>query len=345
MNTILVFRPDHIGDVVLTTAALRALRLGFPRARLSILIGSWSQPILSGNTDIDELIVCDLPGLTRGSRVHWGQVAATIRQLRQRDFSAIVNLRTAASTALFTYLCGGQTRWGFAAPKSRWAGTHTIPFEKTRHVVDASLDLVRAMGCPTPTPAALRLFPDESAQHRAAALLRELSPPFVVLNQGAGHPAKLWEPDRWARVADWVAAHGYAPVFSGSPAEQGAVEAIRHRMDHPSLNLAGRCDLLTFAAVLDRSRFVVTVDSASLHMAVAMQTPVVALFGPTDSRRWGPYANGCPNVVIEKQGTCRYCKRQKGCRARTCMKMIEVDEVIAGLQSLCRSEQQSSAPP
>lgn len=132
-------------------------------------------------------------------------------------------------------------------------------------------------------------------------------------------------------MADWIAENGYTPVFSGSTKKWEAVEAIRHRMDHTSINLAGHCDLLTFAEVIGRSPCVVSVDSASRHMAVAMQTPVVALFGPTDSRRWGPYPNGCANVVVEKQGDCSFCKCQSGCPERAYMKMIETEEVIEAI--------------
>jgi predicted lipopolysaccharide heptosyltransferase III len=334
MNTILVFRPDHIGDVILTTPVFQALRLGFPHAHIAVLIGSWARDILSGNPDVDETIICNLPGLARAGKARWKVAIAVMNQLRRRRFDAIVNLRTAASTASFSRLCGGETRWGFDVPKARWAWTHSIPFDPTRHVVDAALDLVGAMDCPFSGPANLRLFPDEQARQQAALLLEEISPPFVILHQGAGYPAKLWEADRWHQVADWIAERGFSPVFSGSPAEKDAIDQIRRRMIHPSFNLAGRCDLMSFAEIIGRSSCMVTVDSASMHMAVAMRTPVVALFGPTASRRWGPYPNGCTNIVIEKRGDCRFCKLQKGCAERKCMKMIETTEVIEALEQL-----------
>ena len=95
-------------------------------------------------------------------------------------------------------------------------------------------------------------------------------------------------------MADWIAARGHTPVFSGSTAEKDPIDQIRHHMTHPSLNLAGRCDLMTFAEIIGHSRCMVTVDSASMHMAVAMRTPVVALFGPTASRRWGALSQWLP---------------------------------------------------
>lgn len=343
---LLVFRPDHIGDVILTTPMLRALRLGFPRTHITILIGSWARDILSGNPDVDEIIVCDLPGLTRGAPVRWRDVLATLWKLRRRRFDAIINPRTSAVTALLSLLCGGGNRWGYDLPKSGWAWSDSIPFDPTCHVVDAMLDLAGAMGCDVPQDAALRLFPDERARHRADVILGTIRSPFVVLHQGAGHPTKIWEPERWAAVADWVAEQGYTPVLSGSAKERDAVQGIRSRMKHEAVNLAGHCDLLTFAEVIGRSRFMVSVDSASMHMAVAMQTPVVALFGPTDSRRWGPYANGCPNVVVEKKGECPFCKRHQGCPERECMKKIPADQVIAAAAQVIEAlANDSSAAP
>jgi predicted lipopolysaccharide heptosyltransferase III len=334
MDSILILRPDHIGDVLLTTPALHALRLGFPTAHIAVLVGSWSREILSGNPDVDEIIICNLPWLARGAQAGWRNVITTVRHIRQRNFDTIVNLRVAASTALFAVFCGGRTRWGFDVLKSRWAWTYIVPFDPTCHVVDASLDLVRAIGCPITDPPTLYLFPDEQAHHQADLLLREIVSSFVILNQGAGYLAKCWDPDRWAMVADRIAEQGLTPVFAGSRSEWKAVEAVRRRMRYPSVNIAGRCSLLGFAAVVEKSRCVITVDSAPMHIAVAMRTPVVALFGPTDSRRWGPYPNGCSNIVIEKQGDCRYCKRLKGCRERRCMKMIGVEEVTEAVESL-----------
>ena len=334
MDSILVFRPDHIGDVILTTPALQALRRGFPEAHIAVLIGSWARDILAGNPDIDETIICNLPGLVRGGRARWGTTLALMHRLRRRRFDAIINPRTAASTAFFSRLCGGATRWGFDLPKARWAWTHSIAFEPTRHIVDAGLDLVGAMNCPLLDSPKLRLFPDDQARRQAALLLEDIPSPFIILHQGAGHPGKIWEADRWTQLGNWIAERGHTPVFSGSPDEMAPIDQIRHHMAHPSANLAGRCDLMTFAEIIGHSRCMVTVDSASMHMSVAMRTPVVALFGPTASRRWGPYPNGRLNIVVEKQGNCRFCKRQKGCAARKCMKMIATTEVIQGLEQL-----------
>ena len=234
----------------------------------------------------------------------------------------MINTRTAASTALYSILCGGKSRWGFDSPKSGWAWTHSVPSDTSRHIDDASLDLVKALGCPVPSLPGLSLHPDEVAGNGADLLVREIHGPFVILHQGAGHPAKIWEPDHWAHLADWVAQSGFTPVFTGSAGERTAIQRIQREMSRGSVSLAGRCDLSTFAEVIRRS--LISVDSASMHMAVAMQTPVVALFGPTDSRRWGPYPNGVDNVVVEKRGGCAFCKIEKGCLERSCMKMIGV---------------------
>ena len=217
MDSILVFRPDHIGDVILTTPALQALRRGFPEAHIAVLIGSWARDILAGNPDIDETIICNLPGLVRGGRARWGTPLALMQRLRRRRFDAIINPRTAASTAFFSRLCGGATRWGFDLPKARWAWTHSIAFAPTRHIVDAGLDLVGAMNCPLLDSPKLRLFPDDQARRQAALLLEDIPSPFIILHQGAGHPGKIWEADRWTQLGNWIADRGHTPVFSGSP--------------------------------------------------------------------------------------------------------------------------------
>ena len=115
----------------------------------------------------------------------------------------MVNTRTAGSTA-YTFMAGGGLRWGFDAPKSRWACNRTIPLQTNRHVVDANLDLARAIGCPVPSSPTLMLYPDAAAGLGADMLLRSVDTPFIILHQGAGHRSKLWHCERWARVADGV---------------------------------------------------------------------------------------------------------------------------------------------
>ena len=333
IERVLVFRPDHIGDMILTTPLIRALRMGFPGTHLAVLSGSWSRDILVGNDDVDEVIPCDLPGMARYQPAPWGLALATLAWIRQRRFDLVVDTRTACSTALYSLMAGGRIRLGYDGPKCRWAFNRKIPLPDHLHVVDASLDLAASIGCPRPRTPRLMLYPDASARLGADLLLSGVKEPFVILHQGAGHCAKLWNPKRWAETADWVAGLGFEPVLSGNHREREQVEDIRRQMSGSSHNIAGRCDLPTYAEIVSRAHLMISVDSAPVHVAAAMQTPVVALFGPTDSRRWGPYPNGCHNQVLDKKQT----PWTRGSGDPRCMAVHQVGEVASAVEQVLGS--------
>ncbi|RLG46814.1 MAG: hypothetical protein DRN92_04520 [Thermoproteota archaeon] len=333
MSSILVIRPDHIGDVLLTTPLLEALRKGFPDAKISILIGSWSREVLYRNPDVDEIIVCDLPWLARSkdSWSKWSRVFITAYHIRKRRFEVTVNPRIAVKSALFSFLCGGKFRWGFDVPKSRWAWTNVVKYNSNKHVVDCYLDIAKNLGCPVDTPL-LKLFPSEADEMYAESLLHDKHN-VVVISPGAGCEARLWEPDRWAKVADYIVENGFKVLFTGTTAERALIERIRSQMRKESVSLAGHLRILQLASVIKRSICVLSLESAPMHIAVAMRTPVIALFGPGNSQQWGPYENGLPNVVVEKPIECRACKKSR-CRSRKCMKLIEVSDVIEAFDNV-----------
>ena len=300
---ILLLRPDHIGDLILTTPALHAVRQALPNAHIAILVGSWSAAVLDGNPNLDEIIVCDFPWIGQSSHTSWKTLLKTLREIRGRNFDHILNFRVAAKAASFSRLCKGKQRWGFDVAKSRWAWTQTVSYSTDRHVVDNYHDLVNALITSIDpntlqTQPTFQIFPTPEDENHVDQLLKDTEPP-VVLGAVSRRPEKSWQPDRWAKVADHIAEQGFPIMFSGAPSESEEIETVQSQMNHPSVNLAGQCSLIQFAALLKKSHCIVTLDSSAVHFATAVQTPTVALYGPTSSRHWGPYPNGQPFVVVE----------------------------------------------
>ena len=294
---ILILQPNHMGDLLLTTPFLHSIRRGFPDASLSILVGSWSAGLLKGNTDPDEIIVCNLPWLHGSDASSWRNLLLTLRHVRKRQFDHVLTLPVSAQTAGFAVLCGGQTRWGFDAAKSHWAWTQVLPSHWELHVVDTYMDMARNFGAP-PLPVQFRIFPETEDCTPVDDLLGEGLPP-VVLGVTARRPDKFWRPDRWAAVADTVVDRGFRVLINGGPSEGDQVGAVRSLMVHNATSLVGRFSPLQFAALLKRCACLITLDSFPMHLGVAVDTPVIALFGSTHPHRWGPYPNGQPNRIIE----------------------------------------------
>ena len=320
---ILLVRPDHLGDVLLTTPALHALRRGRPEAHISLVVGSWSAGLLRGNPDVDEVIVCDLPWLARSGGGNWAALLSTLRQLRARRFDRIVSFRVAAKAACFSRLCSGGQRWGFDVAKSRWAWTHRVPYDWHGHVVDNYMELVKAIGA-EPMPPRFRLFPETADQSAVAAFVDDT--PIVVLGVTAGHADKFWLPERWAAVGDHLAAAGFRVLISGGSSEGEYVEAVRQGMGGAATPLVGTFNLLQFAGLLQRSFCLVTLDSFPMHVGAAVGVPVIALMGATSSSQWGPYDTGRPRLVIEPPPEVP--------RNAQAMQWISIEHVIEGFEQI-----------
>ncbi len=295
---ILIFRPDHIGDLLLTTPAIYALRKAKPRAHISVLTSSWSSPILLGNPDIDDILICDLPWLDRGENPSWLPLLPTIHQIRTQQYDHILNFRIAAKAAAFSRLLGAKERWGFDVLKSRWAWTHTAPYDPNQHVVDNYMALARTYTRSEDTPVHFRIFP-ETADLSAVDEFMHNSPLAVVLGVTSGRPDKSWLPDRWATVADHIAKDGFRILLNGGPTEETDVQMVQSLMHHPAENLVGRFSLLQFAGLLKRCAAIITLDSFPMHLAAALGIPTIALFGANSSTLWGPYPGNYPRIIVE----------------------------------------------
>ncbi len=295
---ILIFRPDHIGDLLLTTPALYALRQAKPDAHISALVSSWSSPILTGNPDIDDILICNLPWLDRSANPSWWSLLPIIRQIRSQQFDRILNFRIAAKAAAFSRLLGAKERWGFDVLKSRWAWTHAVTYNPNQHVVDNYMALARAYTRSEDTPVHFRIFPETTDLSSVGEFMHN-SPPAVVLGVTSGRPDKSWLPDRWAKVADHIAKDGFRILLNGGPTEETDVLMVQSLMHHPAENLVGRFSLLQFAGLLKRCAAIITLDSFPMHLAAALGIPTIALFGANSSTLWGPYPGNYPRIVVE----------------------------------------------
>ncbi len=297
---ILIFRPDHIGDLLLTTPALYALRQAKPDAHISALVSSWSSPILTGNPDIDDILICNLPWLDRSANPSWWSLLPIIRQIRSQQFDRILNFRIAAKAAAFSRLLGAKERWGFDVLKSRWAWTHAVPYNPNQHVVDNYMALAHAC-LPAHTRNSsvnFRIFPETTDLSSIDEFMHN-SPPAVVLGVTSGRPDKSWLPDRWAKIADHIAKDGFRILLNGGPTEETDVLMVQSLMHHPAENLVGRFSLLQFAGLLKRCAAIITLDSFPMHLAAALGIPTIALFGANSSTLWGPYPGNYPRIVVE----------------------------------------------
>ncbi len=339
MRNILVIKLRYIGDVLLGTPVLRALRERFPQARLTMVVNLGTEDILKWNPDVDEVLV-----------VGRGELDAQFRflnELRRRRFDAVIDLTDGDRSAVMARLSGAPVRIGFNE-EHRWRGLLYTSVVRVRpgvvHRLERDLEAVRVLGIePKPWLPVLRTSPEDEAE--AARLLEEVgigecegkgTPPLAMLLPGARYWFKAWPVERFAELADRLTGVvGCRVLVGGDAREREVAEAIRTRSRFAPTVLAGRTTLRQFSAVLKRCALFVGNDNGPMHMAAALGTPVVALFGPSDPAVWGP--RGEQHRIFYKELDCRACFHPDCFRGdQNCMRLITVDEVWAAAQELLR---------
>jgi heptosyltransferase-1 len=287
---VLVVRTGAIGDVVNALVFAAALRDARPRAFIGWVAHPLVVPLLAENPAVDTVHVWPRSSGLGGFR----RLMTGVRRAR---YDLAVDLQRLQKSALVARLSGAPRVLGYDRRRAKelshlWLRERIAPGDPREHMVAQYLSFARHLGLPAGAPR-WPLPPLDDARVRAAAALAPLGgAPFVVLNLGASKPENRWPVASFAALADTLGA-GAAPtpalVLTGGPAERDVADEVLARTARVQLDLVGRTDLLTLAAVLERAQLVVTGDTGPMHLAVAVGARVLALFGPADPSRTGPY--------------------------------------------------------
>jgi len=331
VERVLVRGTNWIGDAVLTTPALTALRAGFPDARIALLAKTAVAELLQGHPAVDDIVLYRDPGPHAGLG---GKLSLAIQLSRGRYDLAIL-FQNAFEAAAITALAGIPNRYGFATDGRSLLLTHRVPLTpniRRRHQVEYYLDLLRPLGIPVdPVAPTLRTTLEEDAA--AVEYLRAfgVEPARVVigLNPGSVYgSAKRWLPERYAHVADRLAAeHEACVLIFGGRGEESLGAAIAGMMKAPTIVLSGRTSVRQLMALIKRCRLFITNDTGPMHIAQAFGVPLVAIFGPTDPATTSPFGKG--HELIRKPVDCSPCLLRECPIDHRCMQRIGADEVYA----------------
>lgn len=344
---VLVIRPDHLGDILLTFPALRLLRQSLPEARITALVGPWAAPAISLNPDVDAVETCPFPGFTRRTKGSpWAPYALLrdeARRLRSQNFDAALILRPDHWWgAMLARLAGIPIRTGYDVPECLPFLSQALPLQHDRHHVEHSLNLVRALAGDAAASFRPELFYPVSAEDaRFAAEMDSCWPgdgPLVVVHPGSGAPVKLWTPQGFAAVADGLTERRQARVVvTGGPGEEALVRAVAHSCIHNPYILMG-VSLGRMAALLSRARLAVGLDSGIMHLAVAVGTPSVHLYGPVARTAFGPWGLAERHAVITSDLPCIPCNRldypPRELSKHPCVRDIPASKVLEAAERL-----------
>ncbi|MCS7246296.1 MAG: glycosyltransferase family 9 protein [Thermomicrobium sp.] len=349
---VVLVRPDHLGDAILSFPALRLLRSTAPRLRRTILTGPWNREVFEHSGLAHEVVTLPFPGFTRSTRSHpiapYRLLVQEAARLRRRAPLAIVLLREDHWWgAWLGALAGIPIRIGADHPAVARFLTHRLA-HRSGHVAAVSIELaaaaLRLLGydtrIPQPTPTDFPLFwpVDASAAQRVRGLLdrRGARPPIAVIHPGSGAPAKCWPEARWAALVDALEASGYTVVLTGSADEKVVLQRITAWSRHTPLVVAGELTLRELAELLRCASVVIGPDTGPLHLATAVGTPTVHLFGPTSPDRFGPWGLAHRHRVLRAPDWCPRCgdigaDRPSGVG---CMMALSVERVVDELRRL-----------
>jgi predicted lipopolysaccharide heptosyltransferase III len=285
---ILLIQLKRIGDLILTTPAIAALREKFPDASISLVVSSAVRELLPAISGIDK--VYEVRGKTDDA-LDW--IALSLGK-----FDYCFDFTRNDRSAFLTFLSAARKRITADHPQLRTklrARSYNELVEAPvgfLHTVDYHLALLKPLGIENASRALQLVLPEETIS-KADALLRAsgAGEDFVCFHPGSARAEKFWEPGRWAEAIDHCASEtGMSCVLSGgrSPIEQAQIAAIKDAAGSTPVDLSGKTSLLTLAALVRKARLLVTVDSAPMHFAAAWNTPQVVLFGPTNPFHWHP---------------------------------------------------------
>jgi ADP-heptose:LPS heptosyltransferase len=346
---ILVLRPDHLGDVLLSRPAIDALAAALPLARLTVAVGPWGRPAL-GEEYGHHVLLCPFPSFSR-TRLNplrpyilLLQYAALLR--RHGGFAMAVVLRPDHWWgALLVALAGIPVRVGYRGDEMSPFLTVALPATPERHVTAQALALARAAahctGRELPRAAlALPASATDADRRRVTALLMEAGVPagrkLVILHPGAGATIKAWPLARFAAVgAELAHALNARLAVTGSADERPRVRRLCELLPDQALDLAGALSWGELEALLARAALVVGVDTGPLHLAVATGTPSVALFGPADPAQFAPWGPAGRHRMVFADLPCRPCRNLDCCTIEPeghgpppCMRRITVRDVV-----------------
>lgn len=339
----LVIKLRHHGDVLLTSPVFNTLKTAMPDGEIDALVYADTLPMLEGHPAISQL-----HGIVRGKKRGWlDEVRAEwrlMRTLRQRRYDLVVHLTDHPRGGWMTRLM--KPRWAVAPKRAGrfWRRTFThqfsLPRQANRHTVEKNLDALRRLGLhPRTEDKRLRMVPGPEAEARIERLLSErgVSGAFIHLHPASRWFFKCWPVARMAELVDALEALGHRIVMTGAPdpRERAMVDAIRGLSSAAWVDLSGQLSLREMAALSARARLFVGVDSAPMHIAAAVDTPVVALFGPSGELEWAPWG-GRHEVVSSDRHPCRPCG-QDGCggsKVSDCLTTLPLEQVLAACQRL-----------
>ncbi|MFC1859181.1 glycosyltransferase family 9 protein [Thermodesulfobacteriota bacterium] len=340
-NAILLIQLGDIGDVVLTMPTIQALRESFPTRKLLVCVREKAREIIADCPWTDGVIALNSQQMNLGEYFHYQW--HFFQTLRSYHFDWAIELRTGTRGAILTFFSGAPTRTGrYARDGQLWRNrvfTHLVnPVnEEGQYVAEHCLNIISPFGLAVKSPIPSLTVPSHRKKKALEIFKQEQIPvdrPIIAF-----HPFSLWkykelDIEQCIQLVDHITIKYGAPVIlTGAPEERTRAEKVMQECGRPVFNLAGRTSVGELSAILQTCSLFIGVDTAALHIAAAVGTPTIGIFGPSSPRSWAP--RGEKHTVVFKNMHCVPC-RQKGCQnteISRCLKELNIEEIMEKVDS------------
>jgi len=343
VRRVLVVRLRSIGDTVLATPSLYALRRFLPNARIDVLLEDWVAPLLDGFEDVNNVITV----ARKGTRAR----AIVARQIRADKYDVVYNLHGGTTATFLTRATGARHRVGYAEYRYDWLHNHLAPDpvklwkRENLHSVEGQLGLFGWTGVPVSDLPPTRLFvtpgANASVNERLRAAGIDESTPVALIHPAAAFDSKQWATENFARIAEYLAERGFVPVAIVAPHE--ASVALKFKQAS-SVAIPTFIDLALpeVTALAARAGLFVGNDSGIAHIAAAVRCPSVVIFGSSNVTHWRPWSNA-PYEIVREELPCQPCPGYTCAEfdEPQCIRRIPVERVRDAIEKLLKVEVRS----
>jgi lipopolysaccharide heptosyltransferase II len=348
IRRIALIQPSRIGDIVFSLPTLSALRQLFPEARISWLVDERCKDLVAGHPDLDESIIIPFKALEKALKDRewrwvWQTLSRLRKELRERSFDLSVDLHGLAKSALLVFLARASFRIGSANTTgmkelSGFFSKEIPPHPKALHTIERNLAVISYLGGQVDQPRFNFSIP-LARKEEIQALLRKFGcterDKLIVIHPGAGWLSRRWPVKRYADLIHRLHQDLPARVIIIGGAEGGSKEDLLFKelfslIQVPVINLVQQLSLGQLLALLERTDLFVGNEAGPMHLATALNKPVVAIIGPTRPELTGPF--GPKTRIVRKEVGCSPC-RERNCPDLKCMNAIEVSDVFEAIQS------------
>jgi heptosyltransferase-2 len=335
---ILIVRTDRIGDVLLSTPLIKAIRDDCPNAFIAMMVSPYAKDIVDGNPYLDQVIIYD----KEGKHKSWHRSMKFARNLKKKRFDLAIILHPNKRVHLVTFFAGISKRVGYDR-KMGFLLTDRIIHAKQfgeKHELEYNLDLLRYLGIEVKEKSLFMPIKAESERWIEELFKQEgirEGEKLLTIHPGASCPSKIWPEARFAEAADKLAGkYGFKIFIVAGPKDISRAEMVSKTMHSPAINLAGKTSVSQLASLLNRCRLFISNDSGPVHIASAVGTPVISIFGRNQKglspTRWGPV--GPKDKILHKEVGCIKCLAHNCKKGFACLKAINVEDVLSSADSI-----------